>query len=93
MIYIADYPQTVQSILEFEAVTRPFKHCIDLTPSANYKYSSNYTPEMYFLEHQKRIVVDLANPLQTQLKETIEYWIVSGPSCIGKSTVARYIAA
>jgi adenylate kinase family enzyme len=31
--------------------------------------------------------------LINQIKKSVEYWIVAGPSCSGKTTVAKYLAA
>jgi replication-associated recombination protein RarA len=58
-----------------------------------YKYSEEYSKEIYFLEEQKRIVPEYDLSLKEQLEKQAEYWILNGPGTCGKTAIAKYIAS
>ena len=77
---------------EFESMNRELSHYVDLTNIGNYKYTSDFTSSIFYLQQQKRLSPNTQNTLKEELNEKVQYWIVNGPGTCGKTTVSKYMS-
>jgi hypothetical protein len=58
----------------------------------HYTFSKSLNSAIYFLETNRRRAIDVDFPFEKQLQTSIKYLAITGPSCAGKTTAAKYIS-
>lgn len=91
-IVLSYYPWALQDIIEMEKVSRKISLFVDLTDASAYTYNKTYFTLFYFLENQKYIRPNKHNSLKSELEPKIEYWLITGATGAGKSSVAKQLA-
>lgn len=66
-ILITGLKFSTEEFREFESMNREFSHYVDLTNIGYYKYTSDFTSSIFYLQQQKRLSPNVQNTLKEEL--------------------------
>lgn len=73
--------------------TRHISLFADCAKPEKYEASMQMNAPIYFLEGHRRKQFQLDVDFEKQLQSHTKYFIVSGPSCVGKTSASKYISS